>query len=205
MDEWIGRLSFRRREGRVDREGQARVCTRSRAKKARVRSRGFKLTGPDRMSAALRGRHVSHTRAKNTYTLERTKRGRGFYSTCPWTALGWHTAALCSPMLWSKGIENFQLEAILFLFVREEFLYGRSQSIVSGRKDFIFLIIFFFFYVLIVVFKVWGRDVADFVKVNYLNRIGKINSFKDFWDTMVASPRLCAVSGDFDACRGASF
>lgn len=48
-------------------------------------------------------------------------------------------------MLWSKGIENFQLEAILFLFVREEFLYGRSQSIVSGRKDFIFLIIFFFF------------------------------------------------------------
>lgn len=40
--------------------------------KARVRSRGFKLTGPDRMSVALRGRHVSHTRAKNTYTLERT-------------------------------------------------------------------------------------------------------------------------------------
>lgn len=148
MDEWIGRLSFRRREGRVDREGQARVCTRSRAKKARVRSRGFKLTGPDRMSAALRGRHVSHTRAKNTYTLERTKRGRGFYSTCPWTALGWHTAALCSPMLWSKGIENFQLEAILFLFVREESFCtgGVNLLFIYWTKGFYFLNYFFFFF-----------------------------------------------------------
>lgn len=144
MDEWIGRLSFRRREGRVDREGQARVCTRSRAKKARVRSRGFKLTGPDRMSAALRGRHVSHTRAKNTYTLERTKRGRGFYSTCPWTALGWHTAALCSPML--KRYRKFSTRSDSFSF-RSRGIFVREESIYCfGTKRFYFLNYFFFFF-----------------------------------------------------------
>lgn len=56
------------------------ACAHVAHKKARVRSRGFKLTGPDRMSAALRGLRPRFAHPREKYVHAR----RGFYGTaCP--------------------------------------------------------------------------------------------------------------------------
>lgn len=133
--ESVGRLSFRRREGRVDREGQARVCTRS--KKARVRSRGFKLTGPDRMRALLFVVATFRTPARKIRTRSSGKR---------FLQILLHVQ-LHEQLSWKHRSKIFEPELgsdFFFLLISFEIVTIIANSNL-GRKDFIFLIFFFFF------------------------------------------------------------
>lgn len=111
------------------------ACAHVAHKKARVRSRGFKLTGPDRMSAALRGLRPRFAHPREKYVHAR----RGFYGTaCPAsrTSFGGNTSKIFEPIFFS------------FNFVRDCY----ERIIVNsnlGRKDFIFLIFYFFFFALV--------------------------------------------------------
>lgn len=129
--ESVGRLSFRRREGRVDREGQARVCTRSTqegespVQRVQANGTGSHERGSSWSSSTFR------TPARKIRT--RSKRFLWYCVSSFTNSFGGNTSKIFEPIFFS------------FNFVRDCY----ERIIVNsnlGRKDFIFLIFFFFFW-----------------------------------------------------------